>query len=142
MIAHSPWTPGSAAMAAICDSNARARRWAAYSRNATTTSRFQLPASSAGASAESSSSRAPGSATLRRIVLSLTDCSIADTLSVTQNSTPELLGLPRELVPRLKLRVARSSRERDDVADVLHPGEIHQHALQARSEEHTSVLQS
>src|ERR1019366_952175 len=134
MVAHSPCTAGSAAMAAICDSKARARRRAAYSRNAIVTRRFQLPASSAGARVESSSTRAPGRATLRRTVLSFIDCCIAGTLSVTQNSTPEVSGIPRELVLPLKLRVARSPRERDDVADVLHPGEIHQHALKAHAE--------
>src|ERR1039457_3579358 len=134
MVAHSTWTPGSAAMAAICDSNARARRRGAYSSNATVTSRFQLPPSSAGARAESSSTRAPGRATLRRMVRGLMDCVIAGTLSVTQNSTPALLGLPHELAPWLKLRVARRSGERDDVADVLHPRQIHQHALEAHAE--------
>src|ERR1035438_781758 len=117
MMAHSRWTPGSAAMAAICASNARARRRAAYSSNATVTSRVQLPASSAGARAESSSTREPGRATLRRIVLAWEECFIVGTLSVTQNSTPARLGLPRKLVRRLKLRVSLGSRERDDVAD-------------------------
>src|ERR1035441_7367044 len=121
MIAHSAWTPGSAAMAAICVSNARARRRAAYSSNATVTSRFQLRASSAGARAESSSTKAPGRATLRRTVLCSVACFIAGTLSITQNST-------------LKLRVARGSRERDDVADVFHAGEVHQHALETHAE--------
>src|SRR6516165_1938444 len=34
----------------------------------------------------------------------------------------------------LELRVARSARERDHVANVLHPGEVHHHALEAHSE--------
>src|ERR1039458_6308368 len=121
-------------MAAICDSNARARRRAAYSPNAAITSRFQLPASSAGARTESSSTRAPGRATLRRMTRGLMDCVIAGTLSVTQNSTPALLGLPHELAPCSKLRVTRRSRERDHIADVLHPRQIHQHALEPHAE--------
>src|ERR1039458_7805602 len=88
MIAHSAWTPGSAAMEVICDSNARARRRLAYSCNATITSRFQLSRSSVGARADSSSTRVPGSATLRRIILSLVELFILGTLYVTHNSTP------------------------------------------------------
>src|SRR3954454_11118451 len=40
----------------------------------------------------------------------------------------------RKPCTKLKLRVARSARERNHVADILHPGQVHHHPLEAHAE--------